>query len=86
MRIRHLERIRERLERPRPGERKDGAGRLLAVVVLGVPGHVLAEPLLSPATQAHDGRHAGEAARHRLLEPLELVTLALESKRREALP
>jgi hypothetical protein len=54
-------------------------------VVLRVPGHVLADAFVAPA-QVDDSRDAGEAAGHRLLEPLELVALDLERKLREALP
>ena len=86
MRVWHVERVGERLQRPAAGERQDGSGLLLAVMVLGVPGDVLAEPLVAAAAQVHDGGHAGEASRHRLLEPLELVDLDLERGWAEALP
>ena len=85
-RVFHLQRIRERFQRPRARQRQHCTGRLLAVVVLGVPGDILAEPLLPAAAEVDDGRHAREAARDRLLESLELVALDLDRKLREALP
>jgi len=54
--------------------------------VLGVPGDVLAEPLLPAAMQMHDRADAGEAARDRLLEPLQLVALDFKRNQGEALP
>src|SRR4029079_16530500 len=81
-----LERVRVRRERPRAGKRQDRACLLLAVVVLRVPGHVLAEPFLPSRWEVHERRHPRESARDRLLQPLEGVTLDLERKICEALP
>src|SRR5439155_18555337 len=77
VRLRDLQRVREALERPGAGERQHRPGRLLAIVGLGVPGDVLAEPLLPTAAQPNDGCYAREPARNALLEPLELVALDL---------
>ena len=78
MRLRYLERRGERLQRPRAVERKHGAGSLVLVVCLRVPGDVLTDTLVPAAVQVGDRRHATEPARHRLLEPLELVPLDCE--------
>ena len=86
MRVGHLQRVREGLERPGAGERQHRAGRLLAVVVLGVPGDVFAHALLAAASEVHEGGHPREAARDRFLSPLELVAVDLEGKPGEALP
>ena len=86
VRVRHPQHAGEALERTRARERKDCAGRLLAVVMLRVPGHVLSDALLITPLEVHHRRHAGEAARDRLLQTLELVTVDLERESGEALP
>src|SRR6185437_15670269 len=71
---------RERFERPRAGQRPARACRLLAIVLLRVPGDVLPEPFLPRSGEPDDRGHAVEVARDAGLEPLERVALDLERK------
>jgi hypothetical protein len=86
MRVGHVERVGVALERPRARERKDRAGRLFSVVVLGVPGDVLTDAFLVNTVEVRDGGDAREPARDRALEPLELVLVDYERKLVESLP
>ena len=68
----------ERLQRPRADQWTACAGRLLAVVFLGVPGDILAEALLAASGQLDERRDAHEITCHGSLEPLQAVALDLE--------
>ena len=69
---------RERVERPRAGQRQHRPERLRAIVLLAVVGDVLADPFLAPALEVDDRRLAKEVAAGLELEALEGVRLDLE--------
>ena len=74
-----LERRGVRVDRVLAGERQVAGRR----VELRVVGDVLPHALLAPAAEVDDGRDPREAARDRLLEPLEVVAVDGEGKRGE---
>ena len=69
--------LRERVERPRAGERQI---ERVVVVILGRVRDVLTAALFPAAAQHHRRRDAGEAAGHGELAPLRPVAVDLETE------
>ena len=68
------------MERPVAGEGSDGPRACSAVVLGGVVGDVLADPLLAGAVEVHDGRLAQELGAGLQLQALERVPVDAERK------